>query len=139
MRLYRPLRKHNRRWQQRAWRNGGGILQVIRRLCVENATAWAQMELAETKLGRLDHKIEKLKLIPKVLGVEVMRTEARSDADGLCVIEHAPWGVIGMVLPVTHSVPTMASNAINVIASGNTAVFGAHPSGQAAHGRLCAS
>jgi len=65
-----------------------------------------------------------------VLGVEEMRSEARSDPTGLCVIEHAPWGVIGMMLPVTHSVPTMASNAINILAAGNTAVFGPHPSGQ---------
>jgi aldehyde dehydrogenase len=34
-----------------------------------------------------------------------------------------------MMLPVTHSVPTMASNAINIVAAGNTAVFGPHPSG----------
>lgn len=107
----------------------GQMIDVIRRLCVENATNWARMELDETKLGRFDHKTEKLRLIPKVLGVEAMRTESRSDASGLCIIERAPWGVIGMVLPVTHSVPTMASNAINVLASGNTAVFSAHPSG----------
>ena len=50
-------------------------------------------------------------------------------ATGLCIIERAPWGVIGMMLPVTHSVPTMASNAINILAAGNTAVFGPHPSG----------
>jgi aldehyde dehydrogenase len=37
--------------------------------------------------------------------------------------------VIGMMLPVTHSVPTLASNAINILAAGNTAVFGPHPSG----------
>jgi aldehyde dehydrogenase len=64
-----------------------------------------------------------------VLGVENLRTEARSNTTGLNIIEHAPWGVIGMMLPVTHSVPTMASNAINIIAAGNTAVFGPHPSG----------
>jgi aldehyde dehydrogenase len=34
-----------------------------------------------------------------------------------------------MVLPATHSVPTMASNAINVVAAGNTAVFSPHPAG----------
>ena len=34
-----------------------------------------------------------------------------------------------MMLPVTHSVPTMAANAINILAAGNTAVFGPHPSG----------
>ncbi|NWF83978.1 MAG: aldehyde dehydrogenase, partial [Bryobacteraceae bacterium] len=107
----------------------GRIIEIIRRLCLANAAEWARIELAETKLGRLDHKIEKLKSIPYVLGVEAMRTDARSDSSGLCVIERAPWGVIGMILPVTHSVPTMASNAINVIAAGNTAVFGPHPSG----------
>jgi aldehyde dehydrogenase len=107
----------------------GRIVAIIRRLCVERASEWARIELDETGLGRVDHKIEKLKAIPFVQGVEAMRTEARSDASGLCVIERAPWGVIGMVLPVTHSIPTMASNAINVIAAGNTAVFSPHPSG----------
>lgn len=107
----------------------GRVVGIIRRLCVENASEWARIELQETGLGRLDHKIEKLKAIPRVLGVEAMRTEARSDASGLCVIERAPWGVIGMVLPVTHSIPTMASNAINVLSAGNTAVFSPHPSG----------
>lgn len=107
----------------------GKMIEVIRRLCVGRAAEWARIELDETKLGRLDHKIEKLKSIPSVLGVEALRTEARSDSSGLCVIERAPWGVIGMVLPVTHSIPTMASNAINVIASGNTAIFSPHPSG----------
>jgi aldehyde dehydrogenase len=64
-----------------------------------------------------------------VLGVEALKSEVRTDASGLCLIERAPWGVIGMVLPATHSVPTMASNAINVIAAGNTAVFSPHPAG----------
>lgn len=107
----------------------GKIVSIIRRLCVEHAREWGAMELAETKLGRVDHKIEKLLSIPKVLGVEALATQARSDSTGLAIIEHAPWGVIGMVLPVTHSIPTMASNAINVISAGNTAVFSAHPSG----------
>jgi aldehyde dehydrogenase len=87
------------------------------------------MELDETKVGRLDHKILKLTNMRFVLGVENLRTEARSNTTGLNIIEHAPWGVIGMMLPVTHSVPTMASNAINIVAAGNTAVFGPHPSG----------
>ncbi|MBI4892156.1 MAG: aldehyde dehydrogenase EutE [Acidobacteria bacterium] len=107
----------------------GKIISIIRRLCEENASEWARLELEETKLGRLDHKIDKLKLVKNVLGVEAMETQARSDSTGLCLIEYAPWGVIGMVLPATHSVPTMASNAINVIASGNTAVFSPHPAG----------
>lgn len=107
----------------------GRMVEIIRSLCVERAAEWARIELDETRLGRLDHKIEKLKSIPRVQGVEALKTEARSDSTGLCVIERAPWGVIGMVLPVTHSIPTMASNAINVIAAGNTAIFSPHPSG----------
>jgi aldehyde dehydrogenase len=107
----------------------GRIVSIIQRLCEENAAEWARLELEETGLGRLDHKIEKLKIVRNVLGVEALRTEARSDSTGLCIIEHAPWGVIGMVLPATHSVPTMASNAINVIAAGNTAIFSPHPAG----------
>ncbi|HEY3443777.1 MAG TPA: aldehyde dehydrogenase [Paludibaculum sp.] len=107
----------------------GRIVAIIRRLCAENSKEWARIELEETGLGRLDHKIEKLLNVRHVLGVESMHSDVRSDSTGLCIIEHAPWGVIGMVLPATHSVPTMASNAINVIAAGNTAIFSPHPAG----------
>ena len=41
------------------------------------------MELEETKVGRLDHKIQKLKNMQYVLGVEAMRSDARSDKSGL--------------------------------------------------------
>ena len=107
----------------------GRIVSIIRRMCAESAEEWARIELEETGLGRLDHKIEKLRIIKNVAGVEAMRSQSRSDATGLCLIERAPWGVIGMVLPATHSVPTMASNAINAISAGNTAVFSPHPAG----------
>jgi aldehyde dehydrogenase len=102
---------------------------IIIRICNDRREELGRMELEETKVGRLDHKILKLTNMRFVLGVEDMRSGARSDPTGLCIIERAPWGVIGMMLPVTHSVPTMASNAINILAAGNTAVFGPHPSG----------
>src|SRR4051812_14116836 len=102
---------------------------VVRRLCHDNAAEWGRIELEETKLGRLDHKIVKLQNVRLTVGAEAMSSEAKTDAAGLCLIEHAPWGVIGMVLPATHSVPTMATNAINILAAGNTAVFSPHPAG----------
>jgi aldehyde dehydrogenase len=102
---------------------------IIVRVCNERREELGRMELEETKVGRLDHKILKLTNMRYVLSTNAMRSDARSDATGLCIIERAPWGVIGMMLPVTHSVPTMASNAINILAAGNTAVFGPHPSG----------
>lgn len=105
----------------------GRLVEIIKDLCWRHAEEWGRLELEETGLGRLDHKIEKLRIIRKVPGVEMMRPQARTDTSGLCLIERAPWGVIGMVLPATHSAPTLASNAINVLASGNTAVFSPHP------------
>lgn len=107
----------------------GKAVAIIKRMCEENADDWGRQEYEETKIGRVDHKIEKLKIVKQVLGVEAMSSDVRADTTGICLIERAPWGVIGMALPATHSVPTMASNAINVIASGNTAVFCPHPAG----------
>lgn len=103
------------------------IIAIVRRLCIERAEELGKMEFEESRLGRLDHKIAKVRLVEKVLGVEALKTEARSDATGLFLIEYAPFGVIAMVLPSTHGVPTMGSNAISVLAGGNTAVFSSHP------------
>jgi acyl-CoA reductase-like NAD-dependent aldehyde dehydrogenase len=106
----------------------GRMVGIVRRICFERSEELGKMELEESKVGRVDHKIQKLKNMRFVLGVESLHSAARSDATGLCIIERAPWGVIGMMLPVTHSVPTMAANAINILSAGNTAVFGPHPS-----------
>lgn len=105
------------------------MVAIIRRLCETHAEEWGKAEMEETKIGRVDHKIEKLRLVKRVLGVEALRTEARTDVDGYCLIEPAPWGVIAMALPATHSAPTLASNAINVLAAGNVPVFSPHPAG----------
>jgi aldehyde dehydrogenase len=108
----------------------GRLTDIIVRICNDRREELGRMELNETKVGRLDHKIQKLTNMRFVLSVDAMRSDARSDRTGLCIIERAPWGVIGMMTPVTHSVPTLASNAINIIAAGNTAIFGPHPSGK---------
>src|ERR1039458_7945977 len=87
----------------------GRMIDIVRRICMDRREELGRMELDETKVGRLDHKILKLTNMRLVLGVEAMRSDgshARSDNTGLCIIERAPWGVIGMMLPVTHSVPT---------------------------------
>jgi aldehyde dehydrogenase len=107
----------------------GRMISIIRGLCESRKQEFGKLELDETGLGRLDHKLQKLEIVKNVLGVEAMRSDARTDKYGMCLIERAPWGVVGMVLPATHPIPTMASNAINVIAAGNTAVFSPHPVG----------
>ena len=105
-------------------------VDCIRKICVDQAEELGRAELEETKIGRLDHKIAKLRdAIPRVPGVEYLRTDNVSGDDGLTLTDYAPFGVIGAITPVTHSLPTLAGNAINMLASGNTVVFNAHPSG----------
>jgi aldehyde dehydrogenase len=105
-------------------------VDCIRTICAEQAEELGRMELEETKVGRLDHKIEKLKVASeRVPGVEYLRTENWSGDNGLTLSDYAPYGVIGAITPVTHSLPTLAGNAINMLASGNTVVINAHPSG----------
>src|SRR5213076_1169206 len=87
-------------------------------------------ELEETKIGKLAHKIEKLKVIAdRIPGVEFLKTEAFSGENGISLQEYAPFGVIGVITPVTHSLPTLACNAINMLAAGNALVCNPHPSG----------
>ena len=89
------------------------------------------MEMEETKIGRLEHKIAKLQTLgERTPGVEFMRSEVFSGDHGLAVIEHAPFGVIGCITPVTHSLPTITGNAVSMIASGNTLVVNPHPAGK---------
>src|SRR5262249_26897766 len=105
-------------------------VECIRKICVEQAEELGRAELEETKIGRLDHKIAKLRdAIPRVPGVEYLRTDNDAGDDGLTLTDYAPFGVIGAITPVTHSLPTLAGNAINMLAAGNTVVFNAHPSG----------
>jgi aldehyde dehydrogenase len=107
------------------------IIDHVRRISIEQSVELGTMEMQETKIGRLDHKIEKLKTLgERTPGVEFLRSEVFSGDHGLAVIEHAPFGVIGCITPVTHSLPTITGNAINMIAGGNTLVVNPHPAGR---------
>lgn len=107
------------------------IIDHIRRISIEQCEELGTMEMNETKIGRLEHKIEKLKTLgEKTPGVEFLRSEVFSGDHGLAVIEHAPFGVIGAITPVTHSLPTITGNAVSMIAGGNTLVVNPHPSGK---------
>jgi aldehyde dehydrogenase len=109
----------------------GRIIGHIRRISIEQSVELGTMEMQETQIGRLAHKIEKLKTLgERSLGVEFLRSEVFSGDHGLAVIEHAPFGVIGAITPVTHSLPTITGNAISMIAGGNTLVVNPHPGGR---------
>ncbi len=104
------------------------IIEAIRQVGQDNAVEFGQMTVAETKMGRVEHKIQKCKLASKhTPGVEDLETIAWSGDHGLTVVEMAPFGTIGAILPSTHPVPTMINNAISMIAAGNSIIANAHP------------
>ncbi len=103
------------------------VIEIVKRLCEANASEWGRIELEETKIGRLDHKIEKLKAQRGIPGVEFLHPYGLSGDHGITLEEYAPFGVVGAVTPSTHSIPTMACNIISLAAAGNSAVFNAHP------------
>jgi len=105
------------------------VVQIVKDMCEQNAEVWGRAEMAETKVGRVDHKIEKLKIIKLVPGTEFLKTDCYSGDHGLMLEEYAPFGVIGAITPVTHSLPTLAGNIINIVAAGNTIVVNPHPNG----------
>src|SRR6185369_7505239 len=61
------------------------IVKLVKRLAKENARPWGKMEFDETKIGRLDHKIEKLQILELVPGVEFLKTTAQTGSNGVCL------------------------------------------------------
>jgi len=111
--------------------------EVIRRIINDQAQQLGRMEYEETRIGHPEHKALKLQLIARIAsGVAGLSTDCFSGDHGITLDEHGPWGVIGVATPVTHSLPTLANNAVNMIAAGNSLVCNPHPGGKkvAAHG-----
>lgn len=105
------------------------IIANIRKVCLANKTVMSKMAHEETGLGRWEDKVLKNELgINKTPGVEDIVPEAYSDDHGLTLVERAPYGVIGSITPSTNSTITIISNAIGMIAAGNSIVFNPHPS-----------
>ena len=105
--------------------------QAIRTIVVEQAEQLGRMEYEETRIGHPPHKAQKLALVARLAtGVAGLATDCFSGDHGITLDERGPWGVIGVVTPVTHSLPTLANNAVNMIAAGNSLVCNPHPGGK---------
>ncbi|MCH6257444.1 aldehyde dehydrogenase EutE [Puniceicoccaceae bacterium K14] len=105
------------------------IVDLIKQICTEKADEWGKLEFAETKIGRLEHKIAKLQGIKNVPGIEWLTPYGLSGDNGIMLEEYAPFGVVAAITPVTHSVPTIAGNIVSMVSAGNGIVFNAHPGG----------
>jgi aldehyde dehydrogenase len=103
------------------------VEEIVKTLAEKNAEEWGRIELEETKIGRLDHKIGKLQIIKLVPGVDWIRPDGRSGDHGITLEEYTPFGVVGAITPSTHSIPTLSGNIVNIVSAGNAVVFNAHP------------
>src|SRR4029453_16760187 len=70
------------------------IVKLVKSIAKQNAESWGRIELEETKIGRLDHKIEKLQILELVPGVEYLRTDADRGSNGVGLQESPPFGVL---------------------------------------------
>jgi aldehyde dehydrogenase len=108
------------------------MISHIRRVVRENAQLLAHEAWQETGMGRYEDKIEKNLLnANKVPGTEILTPIAWSGDGGLTLIEYAPYGVIGSIIPSTNPTSTVVCNGIGMVAAGNAVVFNAHPGARA--------
>ncbi len=104
------------------------IITEIRRLTREEAPIMAELGVAETGMGRVDHKTAKHLLVAdKTPGTEDIVPTARTGDNGLTLIEMAPFGLVGSITPSTNPSETVICNSIGMIAAGNGVVFNPHP------------
>ena len=104
------------------------IITEIRRLTREEAETMGILGVAETGMGRPDHKKAKHLLVAdKTPGTEDIQSSAKTGDDGLTLIEMAPFGVVGAITPSTNPSETVICNSIGMIAAGNGVVFNPHP------------
>ena len=104
------------------------IIGTIRELCRSEAPIMAKIGVAETKMGRVDHKTAKHVLVAdKTPGTSDIVSQVKTGDSGLTLTEMAPFGVVGSITPSTNPSETVICNSIGMIAAGNGVVFNPHP------------
>lgn len=88
----------------------------------------SKMTVEETKMGRVEDKIEKNKAaLYNTPGIEDLPSSVFSGDRGLTLLELSPFGVIGSITPSTNPTETVICNCIGMICAGNSVVFSPHP------------
>ena len=104
------------------------VIAIIRDLCRKEAPIMAELGVAETKMGRVDHKTAKHVLVAdKTPGTADIVAQVKTGDYGLTLTEMAPFGVVGSITPSTNPSETVICNSIGMIAAGNGVVFNPHP------------
>ncbi len=104
------------------------IITEIRRLTRAEAQIMAEIGVAETGMGKVEHKrLKHILVADKTPGTEDIVSNAKTGDSGLTLIEMAPFGVVGSITPSTNPSETVICNSIGMIAAGNGVVFNPHP------------
>lgn len=104
------------------------LIIAIRQKTREEAAVMANLGVAETKMGRVEHKTAKHLLVAdKTPGTEDIVPTVRTGDCGLTLTEMAPFGVVGAITPSTNPSETVICNSMGMIAAGNGVVFNPHP------------
>jgi acyl-CoA reductase-like NAD-dependent aldehyde dehydrogenase len=105
------------------------IIASIRKNVEANVELLSKMAFEETGMGRIEDKIKKNRLaVRKTPGIEDIKSEVFTGDYGLTLVERAPFGVIGSIVPSTNPTATIINNSISMISGGNSVVFNPHPS-----------
>lgn len=104
------------------------LITSIRELTRAEAPILGALGVAETKMGRVEHKTAKHILVAdKTPGTEDIVASVKTGDNGLTLTEMAPFGVVGSITPSTNPSETVICNCIGMIAAGNGVVFNPHP------------
>ena len=104
------------------------IVAAMRDAAMAHVKELSVLAVRETGLGRAEDKIKKNLLVTvKTPGPEMLEARAKSGDHGLMLMERAPYGVIGSIIPTTNPTETVINNSIAMVSGGNAVVFNAHP------------
>ena len=104
------------------------MIASVRGLLHRYTQELSEIAVQETKLGRVDDKIRKNRLvIDKTPGPEILEPWTYTGDDGLTLHERGPIGVLAAVTPCTNPSETVICNAIGMISAGDSVVFNPQP------------
>jgi len=104
------------------------VVASIRSVMLANAEHLAKLAHEETGLGRVEDKVRKNILVStRTPGPEDLEPLIETGDGGMMLTDHAPFGVVGSITPMTNPTATIINNAISILSGGNSVVFNAHP------------
>ena len=104
------------------------ILEGVKKALRPIANELAAMTVAETGMGIVQDKAQKIKLaIEKTPGVEDLITEVNTGDHGMTLYELSSFGIVCAVQPCTNPCATLISNTIGMLAAGNAIIHCPHP------------